>query len=234
MTKNKILLYLFIATITLSSCSISETINDRDIATDICEEVGAESGKISYTKTTNYNTDKESTIQTITLNIDSSFMVKKGWDKRLVASYCAAQLNKRLDEGSLSKIEGFHIMFDNVTLPEEGNIFYFSKQDINDAEKAITIIDSAIKEMYLISNGYSLSYYDTSLFHLNNSDLDQFAVHLKDSVSNLSSVKYFYTLVKYSNDKYYFEVKALLQGIDGHMSVANFVSKAYEDFKIVK
>ena len=207
---------------------------DSEIAGEICEEVGAVNGRIAYSETTDYRTNNPTKIPAITMNIDSSFMISKGWDKTLIASYCATELYKRLDEESISAVERFEITFDNITFPEEGNIFYFSKQDIINANKAISNADNFIKAIYSESRVNILTYFDTSEFHIQQSDIDKYVVQLKDSVSNLSQVQFFYTLDKYSNDKYYYSITTLLSNIDNHMLVTHLISKADDDYKLVK
>ncbi len=148
MTTNRVLLILCCSVLLSSSCRLKGLKRDSEIAGEICEEVGAVNGRIAYSETTDYKTNNPTKIPAITMNIDSSFMISKGWDKTLIASYCATELYKRLDEESISAVERFEITFDNITFPEEGNIFYFSKQDIINANKAISNADNFIKAIY--------------------------------------------------------------------------------------
>jgi hypothetical protein len=234
MAVNKVLLFIFCSVLISSSCIFSRLKRDSEIASEICDEVGSVHGNISYSETTDYTTNDQKTIPAITMNIDSSFMIKKGWDKKLVASYCATQLYERLDEQSIGTIEGFEITFDNVTIPEKGNIFYFSKQEIINASKALSNVNDFIKAIYSNSQVNALTYYDTSEFYIQQKDINKYINQLKDSVPNLIDVHLFYTLDKYSNDKYYYSITALLSNIDGYMTVTHLLSKAHEDYKLVK
>lgn len=234
MTTKNILLYIFCIVLLSSSCSLSRLKRDSEIAEEICDEIGSVHGRISYSERTEYTDNTPKIISAITMNVDSSFMIKKGWDKKLIASYCATQLYKRLDEESINSVDGFEITFDDITLPEEGNIFYFSKQDIISAIKALSNAESFIKSIYSVSKVNIQTHYDTSIFYIQQIDIDRYITQLKDSVSNLSDLKLFYTLDKLSNDKYYYSITAFLTDIDSKMMVTYLLSKAHDDYKLVK
>ena len=120
-----------------------ENLNKRNItqANEILSEVAADSGGIYFTTDElEKNNDRKYFIELLVKNSD--LIEIQGTKPKTVASYCAAQLYKRIDKKTLDKNYGFKIV-----LISNGNeeSFFFEKQEMKAVNYGLNTIDKYLK-----------------------------------------------------------------------------------------
>ena len=217
-------------TLLLFGCETKRLFDDSTIAEEIIAEVNGSSGNIYFTEDKMAKNDSKKFF--VELNVNRSEMIHKhNTERYLVASYCAAQLYKRLDQATIEKNYGFNIIFDNEEDMLNPKKYFFEKSELKQAIKAFDNID---KYLSFISTGDFLnasSLIDTSYFFLNVNELNRSVKNKIDQ--QIIRAFHFYKHFEYENKAGTkktpcFAIGTIITRKDSSQTTIEFLTPIYE------
>ena len=128
--KSKIFKYLVVVIFLITACdSLSK--ENFDVAADIASVVHADTYKLVFQKVLKgTNPEKKYYVE---LTIINSKLIDEGADPKLVASYCAYELHKRLDKKTIERNYGYELKMSE----KSEHTYFFKKSEVKLASYGI-------------------------------------------------------------------------------------------------
>jgi len=226
----RLALFYLILSLLLVSCDKIMLYKDSKVAGEIIREAGGESGKLYYTE------DKLATDDGcryyVEMNINKCLMISEGFNKQEVASYCATQLYKRLNQETIDKNCGFNVIFDGKENILGENPFFYDKVEIKHAWQAF----DHISEFVLCSVADTSCLFnavDSAYFHLTASDLVNFKRGIQEKAgSKIIAWHYLYSRLDLESDNQQdpfrcLHIKCIMMRQDSTNTDINFLCPMY-------
>jgi hypothetical protein len=176
MKKNLSLLILF-TVIYLSGCKGINK-NNYDLLNEILSTINAESGNIFFTE--DLMTKTSSKKYYIEFIVNNCEMIENGGaDPKLVASFVASELFKKLDKKSLEKNYGYEIVINEKN--KEPHKFFYEKEKVKLAVKGMKTIEEYVEFIKKDKISKANSFLDLTKTDYVDSD---FSIQIKDKIGN--------------------------------------------------
>jgi hypothetical protein len=170
--------------------------DDSKVALDICSEIGATGCKIYYTDEKTRDNPQETHFVELDV-IGSELLSRPDSDTNAVASYCAAQLFKRLKPETISKNYGYNIIFDGKNDILNSKKYFYKNDELKRALKSFDNIDIYLKSIINGDTASAFSCIDTNFFSL---DIPQLNNKVKNRIgTSIIKTKHFFAYYDYTN-----------------------------------
>lgn len=127
----------------ITSCGFDRFNKDLEIAEEICSEVRASKCILYYTEDKLASDDNKKYFVELDV-IGSKLLNPPNAEEKVLASYCATQLYKRLDPKTIRMNYGYNIIFDSKEDPLDNKKNFFEVAELKNALKAFENIDNYI------------------------------------------------------------------------------------------